>query len=442
MIKIIKFPLLVFFVFPGILHSCSVSEAPSLTTSPVTDITATSATCGGTVTKEGSGPIIERGICWNTERNPSLNNDKKIESGGIGKFISNLSGLSPSTTYYVRAYATNSAGISYGNELSFTTSTGSFPGMNHIIADHNIVDRYDDIPAEYIAKVKKMMVFLGGLSHAKGYRVGLELLEKLNTNYQVLTFSSEPVPPRSDDYLRFGQPFNWGEQMYTSESYVSSMKGHITGQNTKGNAFDVVGLGWCYTMHWVNPVGGTEDPVHKVRWAGSSDGGPEGNKRWGLDSDDQILTGNSICMDTYLKQVDDYNAYFKSHNVPTIVIFTTGPVDNEDAPIAGTETGFQRELKHDHIRAYVAADESRILFDYADILCWNNSGEKYTANWNDNGTLRSHANIHPDNVKDYDSSWNVIAYQGGDYHIGEVGCLRIAKAMWWMLARIAGWDGN
>jgi hypothetical protein len=109
--------------------------------------------------------------------------------------------------------------------------------------------------------------------------------------------------------------------------------------------------------------------------------------------------------------------------------------------MAGTENGFQREIKHDYIRTYVKANNSRILFDYADILCWNNSGAEYTANWNDGGTIRSHANIHPDNMKDYDGSWNIISHTEDGDHIGKVGALRLAKAMWWMLARIAGWNG-
>ncbi len=83
----------------------------------------------------------------------------------------------------------------------------------------------------------------------------------------------------------------------------------------------------------------------------------------------------------------------------------------------------------------------RILFDYADILCWSNSGARNTVTWNDSGALRPHAQIHPDNMMDYDLSWNPITHTEDGDHIGEVGALRLAKAMWWMLARIAGWDG-
>jgi uncharacterized protein YjdB len=146
-------------------------------------------------------------------------------------------------------------------------------------------------------------------------------------------------------------------------------------------------------------------------------------------------------MDTYLEAMDQYIQYCKDNLYPTRWVFTTGPVDGSSNN--GTEQGFQRELKHDHIRKYVLEDASRILFDYADILCWNNDGEKHMVEWDDDENIRPHMQIHPHNLRDYDESWNEIAFGDEDQdHIGEVGALRLAKAMWWMLARMAGWDGK
>jgi uncharacterized protein YjdB len=307
-----------------------------------------------------------------------------------------------------------------------------------IIADHTVVDKYDEIPQYYVDEVKKMLVDIAGESHSLGYRIGQNLLELLDSRFQVLTYDGTP-PAYSTQYLRLGRHGSTGEdQFYTSQTAINSYKTLITNQNNSGNPFNVIGFGWCWDMTWLNSPGGVIDPIHKVRWAGSSVGGPEGNLRWGLDNGDQSLTGNSVCMDTYLNAVNQYIQHCNANGYPTKVIFTTGPVDGN----AASENGYQREIKHDYIRSFVQTNIDYYLFDYADILCWSNEGTEYITNWNDGGTLRPHANIHPDNMYDYDASWNKISHTEDGDHIGEVGTLRLAKAMWWLLARIAGWDGG
>lgn len=314
-------------------------------------------------------------------------------------------------------------------------------GQSQIIADHSVVDKYDAIPQQYIDLVKNMLVDISGESHSLGYRIGMNLLESYDSKFQAITYDGS-IPGLTNNSLRLGRHASVGEEeFYTSASAVNAYKSHITTQNTGGNPYSVIGFGWCWDMTWHNAPGGGTDPVHKVRWAGSSVEGPNGDVRWGLDAGDQSLTGNSVCMDTYFNAVEQYIQHCTTNGYPTKVIFTTGPVDDGNGVMAGTENGFQREIKHDYIRTYVKANNSRILFDYADILCWNNSGAEYNANWNDGGTIRPHANIHPDNMKDYDGSWNMIAHSEDGDHIGEVGALRLAKAMWWLLARIAGWNG-
>ena len=95
---------------------------PTVTTNTVSGITSNAATCGGNVTSDGGAAVTERGVCWSTSHNPTISNAHTTNGSGMGTFTSSLTGLYAGRTYYVRAYARNSVGTSYGNEVSFTTS--------------------------------------------------------------------------------------------------------------------------------------------------------------------------------------------------------------------------------------------------------------------------------------------------------------------------------
>ena len=97
--------------------------APTITTDAITDITTTGSTSGGNVTSDGGASVTTRGVCWSTLNNPTISNSHTIDGTGTGLFTSSLTGLDLNTTYYVRAYASNSVGITYGNEQSFTTNS-------------------------------------------------------------------------------------------------------------------------------------------------------------------------------------------------------------------------------------------------------------------------------------------------------------------------------
>jgi uncharacterized protein (TIGR02145 family) len=94
---------------------------PTVSTSAITNITETTATCGGNVTDDGGGTITTRGVCWNTTGNPTTGDSKTTDGSGTGSFTSSLTGLTNNTTYYLRTYTTNSKGTSYGEQVSFTT---------------------------------------------------------------------------------------------------------------------------------------------------------------------------------------------------------------------------------------------------------------------------------------------------------------------------------
>jgi hypothetical protein len=96
----------------------------TLTTSSVASITNISATSGGNITDASGDAVIARGVVWSTTSSPTIDlSTKTVNGAGTGTFTSSITGLSPGTLYYVRAYATNSNGTDYGSQLSFTTLT-------------------------------------------------------------------------------------------------------------------------------------------------------------------------------------------------------------------------------------------------------------------------------------------------------------------------------
>ena len=102
----------------------------TITTTAITSITGSTAVSGGNVSNDGGTLVTQRGICYSTSPSPTTANTTIISGSGIGSFSSNLTSLTANTNYYVRAYATNSAGTAYGNEVNFTTTAGiiSNPG--------------------------------------------------------------------------------------------------------------------------------------------------------------------------------------------------------------------------------------------------------------------------------------------------------------------------
>lgn len=315
-----------------------------------------------------------------------------------------------------------------------------------LVADHQAVAHYSSIPQQYIDSVRTWWVTVPGESHSSGYRIGLAILESLDPDYAVDIRESGTPDSLPAGALRFsratwgdlgaatGWRYGYGEEdWYTSQTARSRTAAGIRYCNTHGRPLHATGFGWCWDMTWQNGPGGTRDSVHQVRWAGSSEGGPQGSLRWGLDAGDSALTENSVCMDTYLWATRSFADSCAANGWPTRVFFTTGPVDGND----DSENGYQREVKHQYLRDYVQQDPARALFDYADILCWSDSGQQHVATWNDGGTPRNYPQIHADNMLDTNGGY----VEDGD-HIGQRGAVRLAKAMWWMLARLAGWDGT
>jgi hypothetical protein len=101
----------------------------SITTNASSNVSYTTATSGGNVTNDNGSSVIGRGICWATTPSPTTANSNYSEAGGLGTFTAGMTGLTPNTLYYIRAFAINGGGTSYGNEVSFTTLTTSVPSL-------------------------------------------------------------------------------------------------------------------------------------------------------------------------------------------------------------------------------------------------------------------------------------------------------------------------
>lgn len=142
--KLIQLICLGFAVLTLTLPSCKkeeIEEIPSLTTYQASGITRSSAWTGGTITKEGSDTLISQGVCWNTYGAPTLE-DSVYPAYDISFCGCRLDHLTPYTTYYVRAYATSSAGTGYGNEISFTTKPAT---VSHLFNPQLTYDSVADI---------------------------------------------------------------------------------------------------------------------------------------------------------------------------------------------------------------------------------------------------------------------------------------------------------
>jgi len=113
-----------------------VGGVPTVETDSVTNITQTTATSGGNITSEGGSAVTARGVCWSMTQNPTISDNKTNDGNGTGGFTSDITGLAANTPYYVRAYATNSSGTAYGNQVIFRTlsafTCGSSMTIDHV----------------------------------------------------------------------------------------------------------------------------------------------------------------------------------------------------------------------------------------------------------------------------------------------------------------------
>jgi hypothetical protein len=114
-----------FVVVPGLSNANSQDNPANGTalvlTRPVSNLTSASVSLSGEVSNGGGSPVTSRGFCYSTTASPTTANNIVAAGSGTGSFTANLSGINPATTYYLRTYAVNASGTSYGNQVLFTT---------------------------------------------------------------------------------------------------------------------------------------------------------------------------------------------------------------------------------------------------------------------------------------------------------------------------------
>ena len=282
----------------------TVANLPTITTNSVTSILSSTAVSGGNVSSNGGITLTEKGICWSTTANPTINDNKLVDpTTTTGNFTSNLTGLIPATTYYVRAYATNALGTSYGTQVTFTTlipapnitynTTNTFV-VNNAITPLQVTNTGGNASGIY----NNITTFAGG--NGIGTTDGTALNAKFNNPMGLAVDATGNV------YVADSR--NHNIRKITPDGTVTTVAGSLTG--VSGNA-DAIGTGALF----FSPQGVAVDPTsgniyvadyinHKIKKidpsnynvttiAGSSQGYADGNG-----TDAKINTPAGITVDT------------------------------------------------------------------------------------------------------------------------------------------------
>lgn len=113
------------------------TDLPTINNPEISGILNTTALCRFTVNSTGGTSITEKGICWSINENPTIYDNKIVSTSLLATSEINISGLTPQTTYFIRAYAINNSGISYSNQIQITTNNFTIPTVKTLSATYN-----------------------------------------------------------------------------------------------------------------------------------------------------------------------------------------------------------------------------------------------------------------------------------------------------------------
>ena len=226
--RLFHLPLMITAIVVLLATACKKEEPatiPSLSTTPVSNITATTAISGGIIADDGGATIISNGVCWGKTENPTIEGSKTNESVGTGQFVSNLTGLDAGTTYHVRAYATNVVGTSYGADMTFLTLGQAPSGLTQppsnvtavtatlnatvnpndlsttVTFEYGLTTSYGSTAAASPSPVTgntmvNVMAEISGLLPATTYHYRVKTVNSIGTTYsEDKTFTTAGIPP-------------------------------------------------------------------------------------------------------------------------------------------------------------------------------------------------------------------------------------------------------
>lgn len=224
---------------------------PVISTKAVTDVTMSSAKSGGIIISDGGEAIIEYGVCWNTSGNPNSTDLFTIGTSGSSQFDSNIMDLAANTTYHLRAYASNSAGTGYGEELIFKTDVDPDASGNGVVdIDGNVYN---------IVEIGSQVWMRENLNTTK-YNNGKEILHVINhSSWYYCTQGAYCDWGNTGTYSNtYGRLYNWyaaaNNNICPTGWHVPSREEWETLRNNSGGEIAAGGiLKEMGTEHWLEP---------------------------------------------------------------------------------------------------------------------------------------------------------------------------------------------